>query len=136
MKLIAGHLIALALFVANAGMTAMAAELTVDLGHGAIRWSTAELLARDDARTVNVAADAAFKRPMRYGAVPLADLLRGIAPADHLQFVGADGFAAEIPATLILNQRGSEAWLAIEEPSHAWPNLPGQQGSAGPFYVV
>lgn len=136
MKLIGGSLLALALLVAGVGVSARGAELTVDLGHGAVHWPTAELLARPDARTVSVAADVAFKRPMQYRAVPLAGLLRGVAPADHLQFVGADGFAAEIPAALILNLRGSEAWLAIEEPTRPWPDLPGQHGSAGPFYVV
>ena len=105
-------------------------------GHRAVRWSTAELLARPDARPISVAANVAFKRPMRYRAVPLAGLLRGIAPIDHLQFVGADGFAAEIPASLILNGHGSKAWLAIEEAAHPWPAVPDQHGSAGPFYIV
>ena len=136
MKLIAGCLVVLALLVSNMGEPVQAAELTVDLGHGAVRWSTAELLSRPDAQTVSVAADVAFKRPMRYRAVPLANLLRGIGRTDHLQFVGADGFAAEIAASLLLNRRGSEAWLAIEEPARPWPDLPGQHGSAGPFYVV
>ena len=136
MKLIASCLVVLGLLVSGLRAPAHAAELTVDLGHGTVRWSTTELLARPDAQTVSIATDVAFKRPMRYRAVPLAGLLRGITPIDHLQFVGADGFAAEIPASLILNRRGSEAWLAIEEPAHRWPDLPGQHGSAGPFYVV
>ncbi|HZX70173.1 MAG TPA: cytochrome c [Rhodanobacter sp.] len=136
MKLPSGCLIALILLVMGVGGPAQAAELSIDLGHGTIHWSTAALLARPDVQSINVPADVAFKRPMRYRAIPLADLLPGIGPADHLQFVGADGFAAEIPAALILNQRGSAAWLAIEEPARPWPDLPGQHGSAGPFYVV
>ena len=52
------------------------------------------------------------------------------------QFVGNDGFSAEMPGALILNGRGSEAWLAIEDPARPWPALPGNHGSAGPFYVV
>ncbi|MEO6799484.1 MAG: cytochrome c [Rhodanobacter sp.] len=136
MKLITGCLIALTLLVTGVILPTRAAELSIDLGHGTVRWSTATLLARQDVQSINVPADVAFKRPMRYRAIPLTDLLRGITTADHLQFVGADGFAAEIPAGLILNQHGSEAWLAIEEPARPWPDLPGQHGGAGPFYVV
>ena len=136
MKPTASCLLVLALLVTGMVLPLRAAELTLDLGHGIVHWSTAALLARTDVQTIRVPADVAFKRPMRYRAIPLANLLRGIAPTDHLQFVGADGFAAEIPATLILNQLGSEAWLAIEDPAQAWPQLPDQHGSAGPFYVV
>lgn len=35
---------------------------------------------------------------MRYRAVPLAALLKGVHPEDHLQAVASDGFAAELPA--------------------------------------
>ncbi len=136
MKLISGCLLTLSLLVLDTLSPLRASELTLELGHGTVHWSTAALLARPDVQTVGVPADVAFKRPMRYRAVPLADLLRGIVPTDHLQFVGADGFAAEIPAALILNRHDSEAWLAIEEPSRPWPALPGQHGSAAPFYVV
>ncbi|HXD37683.1 MAG TPA: cytochrome c [Rhodanobacter sp.] len=133
MKLIAGSLFAAALLLAA---PLRAAELTVDLGRGAVHWSTATLLARPDVQTVSVPADVAFQRPMRYRAVPLADLLPGIERSDHLQFVAADGFAAEIPAALILNRQGSKAWLAVEDPRRPWPDLPGGHGRAGPFYVV
>lgn len=136
MKLIGKCLLALGVLVSSMASPLRATELTVDLGHGTIHWSTAALLARTDVRTISIPGDVAFKRLMHFRAVPLTDLLRGIAPTDHLQFVGADGFAAEIPAALILNRRGSEAWLAIEEPGRPWPRLPGQHGSAGPFYVV
>ena len=119
MKPIAGCLLVLALLVMGMVSPLLAAELTLDLGHGTVHWSTAALLARADVQTIHVPADVAFRRPMRYRAIPLADLLRGIVATDHLQFVGADGFAAEIPATLILNQLGSEAWLEIEDTAPA-----------------
>ena len=80
--------------------------------------------------------DVAFKRSRHYRAVPLAGLLQGIVVGDHLQFVAKDGFVAEIPAALILNGRGSTAWLAIEDPARPWPALPDGHGRAGPFYVV
>ncbi len=129
-------LLAIGLALLGSSRFARAAELRIDLGHGATRWSTATLLARPDARTITVLGDVAFKRTRNYRAVPLAGLLPGIAAGDHLQFVAKDGFVAEIPAALILNRRGSTAWLAIEDPARPWPALPGGHGRAGPFYVV
>lgn len=113
-----------------------AAELTVDLGHGVHHYSTAQLLARADVRTVSIPADVAFRRPMRYRAIPLRAVLERIAPTDHLQFVANDGFAAEIPAAALLDPAHGEPWLAIEDPARPWPALPGDHGTAGPFYVV
>lgn len=117
-------------------LLAHAAELKIDQGQGVITYRTDTLLERDDVRTISVPADVAFHRAMHYRAIPLAALLRETGPADHLQFVGNDGFSAEMPGALILNGRGSEAWLAIEDPARPWPALPGNHGSAGPFYVV
>lgn len=113
-----------------------AADLVVDLGHGPRTYTTAQLLARSDACEVTIPADVAFKRPMRYRAVPLRALLDGAAPEDTLQFVASDGFAAQIPVALILRGHGSEAWLAVEDPAHPWPTLAEIKGDAGPFYVV
>ena len=113
-----------------------AAELTVDLGHGVRSYSTAQLLARADVRTIDIPADVAFQRPMHYRAIPLRALLDHVTPTDHLQFVANDGFTAEIPAAVLLNRRHSEPWLAIEEPARPWPALPRNHGTAGPLYVV
>lgn len=115
---------------------AAAAELTLELGAGVRVLDTAQLLARVDAREITIPADVAFKRTMHYRAVPLKALLEGIRPDDHLQFVARDGFAAEIPAALIWNDRGSEAWLAIDDPAQPWPALAENPGGAGPFYLV
>jgi len=131
MKLFAAYLLALCLV-----LPATAAELKVDFGHGVVTYRTETLLERRDARTISVPGDVAFHRTMHYRAVPLAALLEGIGSADHLQFVAGDGFAAEIPAALLLNTQGSTAWLAIEDPSRPWPALDRNRGSAGPFYLV
>lgn len=117
-------------------LLAQAAELKVDLGHGVTTYRSDALLARHDVRTVTIPDDVAFHHSMRYRAVPLVALLDGINPDDHLQFVASDGFAAEIPAALLLNKRGSEAWLAIEDPAQPWPALAKGHGGAGPFYLV
>jgi mono/diheme cytochrome c family protein len=132
MKFLAACLIVLHLILCQA---VPAAELKVDVGQGSITYHTEDLLKRHDVRGISVPADVAFRRPMHYHAVPLSALLKGITAADHLQFVAADGFAAEIPAALLLNKHGSEAWLAIEDPAQPWPALPGH-GHAGPFYIV
>lgn len=124
------------LLVLSLASTTRAAELRIELGSQRVSYQTATLLQRPDARLIDIPADIAFQRPMHYRAVPLQTLLDGITSTDHLQFVASDGFAAEIPAALILDQRGSKAWLAIEDPARPWPALPGAHGRAGPFYVV
>ena len=127
------HLCLLAL---AAALPLHAADLTVDLGHGSKTYTTAQLLGRSDIRDVAIPADVAFKRPMRYRAVPLKALLEGVSPDDTLQFTASDGFAAQISAALIVRAHGSEAWLAVEDPAHPWPTLAEIKGDAGPFYVV
>jgi len=117
-------------------LPAGANELKLDLGQGPKTFDSAELAARQDARTISIPADVAYHRPMTYRAVPLKALLGGIGSSDHLQFVANDGFAAEIPAALILNTQGADAWLAVEDPAHPWPILPGKKVTAGPLYVV
>src|SRR3546814_19172041 len=87
-----------------------AAELKVDIGQGSTTYHTEALLKRHDVRTISVPADVAFRRPMRYRAVPLAALLKGITAGHHLQFVSSDGFAAEIPSALLLKHPHSETW--------------------------
>ncbi|OOG40935.1 cytochrome c [Rhodanobacter sp. C05] len=131
MKLLNLCLLALCLI-----LPATAAELKVDLGHGIVAYRTEALLVRQDVRTISVPADVAYRRAMHYRAIPLLALLKGIDANDHLQFVASDGFTAEIPAALLLNKQGSEAWLAIEDPTQPWPALDKNHGHAGPFYVV
>jgi mono/diheme cytochrome c family protein len=113
-----------------------AAELRIDLGHGVRTWSSAQLLARADAREVAIPDDVAFHRAMRYRAVPLLALLPGLSPQAHLQFVASDGFVAEIPAAVLLNRQGAQAWLAVEDPARPWPAPAENAKGAGPFYLV
>lgn len=131
MRLLTLYLLALGL-----ALPATAAELKVDLGQGIVTYRTEALLKRRDVRTITVSADVSFKRTMHYRAIPLLALLKGIAPNDHLQFIASDGFAAEMPAALLLDKRGSKAWLAIEDPAQPWPELDKNHAHAGPFYVV
>ncbi|WP_118183863.1 c-type cytochrome [Paraburkholderia phosphatilytica] len=98
------------------------------------------LLARKDAADIHVPRDIAYGMPMTYRAVPLANLLDGATlPADSvLEARADDGFAAQLPMDLVRNRDASTAvaWLAIEDPAHPWPKLPGKTVDAGPFYLV
>lgn len=119
-----------------ASLPLAAAELILDLPGHSQRWSTAELLAHPQAQEIEIPADVSYKHPMRYRAVPMAALLQGVAPGDHVQAVATDGFAAELPAAPLLNSKGARAWLAVEAPDAPWPGLGKGGASAGPFYLV
>ena len=89
-----------------------AAELRVETNRGSTVYRTEALLQRPDVRTITIPDDVAFHGTMHHRAVPLTALLPGIGIGDHLQFSALDGFVAEIPAALLLQHGGSEAWLA------------------------
>jgi len=97
-----------------------AAELQLNLGSQRQTLSSAQLLAHPKVQQIEIPNDVSYKRHMRYHAVPLAALLTGVAPGDHLQLVASDGFAAELSAMPVLSQTGSQAWLAIEDPAQPW----------------
>jgi mono/diheme cytochrome c family protein len=114
-----------------------ASPVLVVTGGGVTRQFTADdLLERHDAATLAVPRDPAYGRAMSYRAVPLSALLSALPPdeRDTIQARATDGFVAELPRTLI----GGAAvpWLAVEDPAHLWPHLPGKTVSAGPFYLV
>lgn len=113
-----------------------AAQLTLELGDGTRQWATAQLLEHPQAQTIRVDHDVSYKKAMQYRAVPLAVLLEGVRPEDHLQAVALDGFAAEMPAATLLKDGPAQAWLAVEDPTRPWPPLSQGKGSAGPFYLV
>ena len=117
-------------------LPAYAAQLTLELGDTRRTWQTVELLKHPAAQEVRIDDDVSYKRAMTYRAIPMASLLEGIKPEDHLQAVALDGFAAELSAAPLLSQNGAKAWLAIEDPEHPWPALGKGKPSAGPFYLV
>ncbi|WP_439879501.1 c-type cytochrome [Pseudomonas prosekii] len=118
------------------GTPLFAAQLNLQLGENTRIWQTEELLKHPQVQTINISNDVSYKRDMRYQAVPLAALLTGVKPEDHLQAVALDGFAAELAAAPLLNKHGAQAWLAIEDPGKPWPALSANKPSAGPFYLV
>ncbi|KAF1022467.1 MAG: hypothetical protein GAK37_03365 [Pseudomonas sp.] len=117
-------------------LPASAAQLTIELDHSSKTWQTEELLQRADVQTVQIPEDVSYKRSMTYRAVPLAALLPGLQPQNHVQAVALDGFAAELAAAPLLAKSGARAWLAVEDPAHPWPPLAEGKPGAGPFYLV
>lgn len=104
------------------------------------QFSRDALLARPDVTDVEIPSDIAYRKPMRFRAIPLHALLAGLrVPADSvIETVALDGFAAHVPLELITNADPAKAiaWLAIEPADAPWPNLRGKAASAGPFYIV
>jgi mono/diheme cytochrome c family protein len=115
-------------------------ELVIQIdGHQAV-FSPDTLLKRADAKSISIPADPAYKKAVQYRAIPFSTLLKeqGVKSTDNLNFVALDGFAAPLPAAIILNAKASQAWLAIEPTTSTWPALSATKSnaSAGPFYLV
>jgi mono/diheme cytochrome c family protein len=113
-----------------------AAELQLQLGSQRQTLNSNQLLAHPQARNISIPNDVSYKRSMHYRAIPLSALLKDVEPGDHLQLLASDGFAVELSAAPALSQSGSQAWLAIEDPTQPWPPLGEGKSSAGPFYLV
>ena len=133
--------LALAGTLASVGAArAEAPTLTLSFGGEPRSFTAAELLARPDAATVVVPADVAYGRPMTFRAVPLLALIPTSAARslDTIEARASDGFVSQLPRALVGKgaSGGSVAWIAVEDPAAPWPNLPGKQQSAGPFYLV
>ena len=126
----------IALFLTLCATLSHAATLTLDTGHGTRSLTTAQLLARPDVREITVTSDVSYHTTTHYRAVPMKALLEGVPADAHLQFTALDGFAAELPASLIMAPRGPEAWLAVEPEGKPWPKLGPDKPGAGPFYLV
>jgi mono/diheme cytochrome c family protein len=122
--------------------TTQAAEtsLTVMVGGETRNFTREALLTRSDAATIQVPYDITYRVAMTYRAVPVAALLAGmnVPPDSVIEAVALDGFTAQLPLDLVLNtdENKAVAWLAIEQPDHPWPPVPGKDVSAGPFYIV
>lgn len=118
------------------------AQSTLTIIAGAIthRFTATELLSRTDLASVQVPPRVAYDTPLTLQAVPLLDLLAAfpLKSFDRLEARTTDGFVAQIPLSLIKAGKsgGSVAWIAVENPDHPWPKLPGKDASAGPFFLI
>lgn len=115
--------------------TSVAATLKIGIDGTVREYASAALLADPRARDVQVPADVAYKRPMGFRAIPARALLEGVPAGATLRFTATDGFAAEMPAALLLSGE-AEALLAVEPVGSPWPPLARGKPSAGPFYLV
>jgi mono/diheme cytochrome c family protein len=119
--------------------TAQAQSLRIADRQSASTVSARELLASPLARTVTITDDAVYRRTMTYRAIPVAELLKGLAvgPDDYVDLIASDRFSIGVPARLLVRETTPQALLAIEDPATPWPALPGKgRSSAGPFFVV
>jgi mono/diheme cytochrome c family protein len=139
---IALYALFLSLLTAFAASPSRAAErvLTLTFGDEIRRLTAEELLARPDAAFLTIPNDVTYRRAVTYRAVPLATLIgeAALIGFDTIESRASDGFVSQIPAALVRKgaEGGSVAWVAIEDPAAPWPNLPGQETSGGPFYLV
>ena len=131
--------ILVALVVQTGPVSADEQSLLLKLGGVERRITASELLARPDAAEVIVPDDVSYGQAKTYRVVPLLALLPGVPePFDTLEARALDGFAVQIPLSLVRGAAsgGSVAWLAVELPGQPWPDLPGKAFGPGPFYLV
>lgn len=114
--------------------------LSIDIGASHLQLDRQALLKRPDLRRITITAGDGYGQPMTYQAVPLADLIAGMKiPADSvIETVASDGFVAQLPLDLVSNTDPAKAvaYLAVEEPDHPWPPLPGGNVNPGPYRLV
>ena len=133
------YIAALFLFFISAFPARAAEPLSLAIGTDKREMTAVQLLA--DPKTLDISiADPSYKKTMHYRAVPLSALLAGmkLPPDSVIEAVANDGFVAQLPVDLLLNDNAdaAQAFLAIEPPDAPWPALPGKKASAGAFYIV
>jgi mono/diheme cytochrome c family protein len=128
----------LILLVSLVATSAWAAEPTLRVTGGGVtrQFTDTDLLERSDVATISVPHDASYGHAMKYRAVPLRDLLADLPPdpGDTIEARAFDGFVSQLPRAII--EGAAVPWVAVEDPRHPWPHLPGKTLSAGPFYLV
>lgn len=118
--------------LALASLNALSAEANLEIvsDQQRLTLSQSQLLARRDVRTVSVGDSAYQQTHTRFKAIPFANLFRGVTIPDTavVQFQATDGFSASLEKTRLFSAdpNGSRAFLAIEDPKHPWPHLPGK----------
>jgi len=111
------------------------ATLSIELGGQTRHFSAADLLANPATRTLEIPNDPAYGRSMRYQAVPLLELLRGLQGdnADTIEARASDGFVSQLPWKWEHPERSgvtSEQWpyalaslTGVSDPLRRWPQL-------------
>src|SRR5215510_2200189 len=130
----------LGLCVARVDAQPSQATLTITAGTVTTHVTTTDLLSRKDLARLQIPPHVDYEVSLTLQAVPLLNLLAALPLErfDRLEASAADGFVAQIPLALIKagESGGSVAWIAVENPDHPWPKLPGKDASADPFYLI
>jgi mono/diheme cytochrome c family protein len=119
-----------------------ASDRTLTLSFGSVPrvYTAAEFLAHPKAVPLTIPKDVSYHREMTYRAVPLLALLGDVSriALNTIEARASDGFVSQIPLELVSRGAtgGSVAWIAVENPTKPWPNLPDRRESGGPFYLV
>jgi mono/diheme cytochrome c family protein len=128
---------ALLLFAALQAAVATEPKLTVTRGTQSESYTLSDLLKHAALTNVSTdTSDEAYKRPMRYVAIPIEALVGELRDDEEVQFVALDGYAPVIDAKRLRAVGAARAYLAIEPSAAAWPPLGPGKPSAGPFYLV
>ena len=94
-----------------------------------------ELLNHKATLEIELIRDAAYNKPMKLQAIPVAALLPNVGKIASLQIVALDGFVANISGSVLAGK--GQAYIAIEPIDMAWPALKaGSPATAGPYYLV
>jgi len=107
---------------------------------GKKEYSLGDLLRRSDVEKVVITGSPDYPGSRTYQAIRVSTLFKGIKLGDDsmILFQASDGFSAPISPSRLLNKldRGSIAYIALEDPGNPWPVIKKNGKSAGPFYLV
>jgi hypothetical protein len=128
------HKLLLVLFLVFSSLAQ--AQMLFIKGQGNYYFEASEMLESDIVRDFEMTRYPGVKKKMTLKAIPLKKLLRTKKAKDHVViFQALDGFITVVPLSLAIGEnRRTQAHIAIDDGT--WPNLPNQDVSAGPFYVV
>lgn len=104
-------------------------------------FSAQQLLADPTVRDVAIARDPVFGKAMRYRAIPVPELLKGLSlgTEDYVEFTATDKFSIGVPVRLLqpTSSEGPKPFLAVETPAAKWPPIPDQgKESPAPFFLI
>lgn len=116
--------------------------LTVtDLVGNKTLFTSEQLLQHPDKVELTLESDIVYPdEQIVYDAIPVYSIIdeKSTNTDSIIQFKATDGFSAPLPQKKLLNKSTTQAiaYIAIESAKQKWPNVPGRNFSAGPFYLI
>lgn len=116
-------------------------EFSITVGEQKKVWKSSELLRHPALREITIPNESAYEGQTKtYQAVPLALLFEGFQIPDGrtLEYQTTDGFISSFKPERLLqtSEEGAVAYIAVEDPSHPWPNFNNRNYGPGPFYLI